>query len=100
MNAARLTGDPVGLARALTKIARVQGSFLERILLPGRHVPEPSLLRSHPATEDRVRRLMELRLPAAGEPVFMSPTLRPVSDLAIQRRVERRPRWHVTGLWH
>lgn len=100
LNAVRLTGDPVGLARALTRIAQVQGSFLERVLLPGRHVPEPSLLRTHPATEDRVRRLMELRVPAVGGPLQIPPTLRPVSEHMLQPRVARRPRWHVSGLWH
>ncbi|NNF25865.1 MAG: M48 family metalloprotease, partial [Gemmatimonadetes bacterium] len=58
--AAELTGDPRGLASALAKMERYQGGFFEQIVLPGRRVPEPSLLRTHPETEDRVRRLLEL----------------------------------------
>ena len=38
LNAIRLTGDPVGLARALVKIEKIQGSWLERLLLPGRKI--------------------------------------------------------------
>ena len=60
LNAARLTGDPEGLADALAKIERLQGGWLEQILLPGRRVPEPSLPRTHPDTEERIARLMAL----------------------------------------
>jgi heat shock protein HtpX len=58
--AAELTGDPEGLIRALGKLERRVGRFWEEILLPGRRIPEPSLLRTHPPTEDRIRRLRAL----------------------------------------
>jgi len=58
--AADLTGDPEGLIRALGKLDRLTGRFWEEILLPGRRIPDPSLLRTHPPTESRVRRLREL----------------------------------------
>ncbi|MET0104437.1 MAG: zinc metalloprotease HtpX [Sedimenticola sp.] len=61
LNAARLTGNPNALARALARIERVQGGWLEQIFLPGRRVPEPSLLRTHPHTEERIARLMALK---------------------------------------
>jgi len=61
LGAARLTGDPMGLASALAKLERLQEGLLERVLFPGRQVPEPSLLRTHPATEERIRKLVELR---------------------------------------
>jgi heat shock protein HtpX len=48
LDAAGLTGDPAGLASALLKLERYQGGFLERILMPGRRIPVPSLLRTHP----------------------------------------------------
>ncbi|WP_432696432.1 zinc metalloprotease HtpX [Marinobacterium sp. YM272] len=60
LNAARLTGDPRGLAAALEKIEQAQGGWVEHILTPGRRVPDPSLLRTHPRTEERVERLLEL----------------------------------------
>ncbi|MBR9883667.1 MAG: M48 family metalloprotease, partial [Oceanospirillales bacterium] len=61
LNAARLTGDPEGLAHALDVIEQAQGGWLEHILMPGRRVPEPSLLRTHPQTHERVERLNALK---------------------------------------
>jgi len=96
LNAARLTGDPEGLARALVKIERYSGSFMERLFLPGRRIPEPSLLRTHPPTEERVRRLMELK-PSAHP---LHPQMASLSGSVFGNRIEHPPRWRVTGLWH
>lgn len=100
LNAARLTGDPDGLARALAKIERVQGGWLERIFFPGRRVPEPSLLRTHPETEQRIARLMALKPQLS--PVF--PRLRVDKDRALDTlfgvRSTRMPHWHMNGLWY
>ncbi len=99
LNAARLTGDPEGLARALVKIERRQGSFLERIFLPGRRIPDPSLLRTHPPTEERVRRLMELRQPAPVAPLRLA-EFRPGGRTASPPGAHSPPRWHINGLWY
>lgn len=61
---AMLTGDPEGLASALVKLERQAGRFWEEMFLPGRRIPQPSLLRTHPPTEKRVERLAELSVPA------------------------------------
>ena len=61
LTAAQLTDDPEGLASALVKLERVQNGFLRRIFFPGRGVPEPSWLRTHPTTEERVQRILDLR---------------------------------------
>lgn len=61
LSAAHITGDPEGLASALGKIEQRHASLWQRILLPGYGDPQPSLLRTHPATAERVRRLLELR---------------------------------------
>jgi heat shock protein HtpX len=99
LNAARLTGDPQGLASALVKIEQLQGGWMERILLPGRGVPEPSLLRTHPHTEDRINRLAALK---PETPAFPTANYGPEDLLIVSRNrpVTRSPRWHVTGLWH
>lgn len=61
LGAAILTGDPEGLAVALRKLEKAQGKMWEGILLPGSRIPDPSILRSHPLTDDRVERLMALK---------------------------------------
>ena len=70
--AVELTGDAEGLISALVKLERRTGRFWEDMFLPGRRIPEPSLLRTHPPTEHRVARLRELsqrqrRPPAAPD---------------------------------
>ena len=99
LGSVELTGDPRGLASALYKLEAFQANFLERILLPGRRVPEPSLLRTHPATEERIRRLLELEGEAAQpEPAVWEeePALGPGVRISLRPG----PEWHWTGLWH
>lgn len=101
LNAALLTGDPEGLASALAKLERVQGGWLERMLLPGRRVPEPSLLRTHPPTAERIARLLALkprlaRFPHDGPWVEWDLNV----DAGFPTPVTRRPGWHASGLWH
>ena len=57
--AVNLTGDPQALISALTKLENYQHNWL-RQLLPGLHSPQPSLLRTHPSTNERIRRLREI----------------------------------------
>ncbi|MEJ6784101.1 zinc metalloprotease HtpX [Aminobacter sp. Piv2-1] len=61
LGAVTLTGDPDGLASALTKLERAQGRVWENILLPSGRIPDPSILRTHPLTADRVARLRALK---------------------------------------
>ena len=69
LGAAMLTGDPDGLASALKKLERVQKGMWEGMVLPGGRVPAPSVLRTHPPTEERVARLMALKT-GTGELAF------------------------------
>lgn len=94
--AARITGDPTALASALLKIEHRSGSWLERLLLPGRHNPAPSLLRTHPPTRERVRRLLALQPPR--RPLPLRYPVYPISH-GLPTAV-RRPRWHLSGLWY
>ncbi|MDH3280323.1 MAG: zinc metalloprotease HtpX [Gammaproteobacteria bacterium] len=99
LNAVRLTGDPEGLSAALAKIKRAQGGWWERIFFPGRRIPEPSLLRTHPVTGERIARLMALKPDVAGAdvlPVGAAVDLGPFAG----RPVVRPPRRHFSGLWY
>ncbi len=67
LGAVLLTGDPRGLAAALAKLEWEQQSLAQRLLIPGARRREPSLLRSHPATRERIRRLLEYEESLRGE---------------------------------
>jgi heat shock protein HtpX len=101
-SAAELSGDPEGLASALQKLEYQQGGLWERIFMPTQRIPEPSILRSHPPTEERVRRLLELRdresLPQPLPELWESSPWDRFGLLA--RRVPIGPRWHISGLWY
>ena len=98
LDAAGLTGDPSGLAAALAKLEHYQRGAWEQILMPGRRLPEPSVLRTHPPTAERIARL---------EALFGAPPLPPLADQGAGRRVEaawpvvqRAPRGRLIGFWY
>ena len=100
LNASLLTGDPEGLALALSRMERYQGRILEQMLFPGRQIPEPSLLRTHPPTEERIERLLELRDREDWHPrqrLDTGDAEHQVNGLASSRI---KPRWHRNGLWY
>jgi len=98
LEGARLSGDPGSLASALMKLERYQGQFWENIFMPGRKNPAPSLLRSHPRTEDRVARLRDLD-PHDLEPLQLPSS--PFEQLSELGRFFGRPRYHwISGLWY
>jgi heat shock protein HtpX len=104
LEAIKLTGDPQGLASALAKLERYQRGILQRMLLPRQRIPAPSLLRTHPATEARIQRLLTLTdKPAPQDPVPPAVPLHLLAEdspLALQMpQLIRGPRWRLTGLW-
>jgi heat shock protein HtpX len=94
LGGALLTGDPEGLASALEELERRDSPIWERMMVPHRRMPDPLLLRSHPPTDARARRLRELaasdqaRHLGGGDPV--SPAGHPP--------VTSRPRLRAPGL--
>ncbi len=99
LGAVELTGDPRGLASALDKLERYQGGWFERIFMPGRRLPEPAWLRTHPPTEERIRRLLSLeprRLPNRRA-LVLPPQL---IDMGAFPGARRPLRWHFwSGTW-
>ena len=97
--AAQITGDPLAMASALKKVDQAHTSWLKKLVIPGRKVPEASLLRTHPPTEERIERLLAMKdlqeLPAQME------VPRRMVNPPPQYVVVRRPRWHImSGLWY
>ncbi|MEP2452914.1 MAG: zinc metalloprotease HtpX [Nitratireductor sp.] len=107
LGAAMLTGDPEGLASALVKLERAQGRLWESLLLPGGRIPDPSVLRTHPPTEERVRRLMALKgaraLPHEDVPVHAGGRARQrrasfIPAIGRHRRPDAATYRHLAGL--
>ncbi len=55
-----LTNDPVALAAALKKIDNAYKLNWKKLLVPGWFMNQPPLLRTHPPSEERINRLLEL----------------------------------------
>ena len=97
-DAAHLTGDPAGLAAALETLEQQQGRFWEDIVLPGRRAPEPSVLRSHPHTSERIKRLMAMR---PRRPLIPADALAaPWPRHSVIPDSPHRPRWRKWGMWY
>ena len=99
LGAAELTKDPRSLASALHKLEQLHAGVLQRIMLPGRKVPEPSLLRTHPHTHDRIERLMQIEKELHQQkPVIQQAETWHAGILPTTN--SRLPHWHVNGLWY
>ena len=102
LGAAELTGDPVGLASALDRLERYQGRLWERILMPDWRVPDPSLLRTHPETGERIARLLELEAHTGGYGSAARPLAIPLGGgLGLPGNGPGLgPRRHLLGPWY
>lgn len=100
LEAAMLTGDPMGLASALSRLERYEGRFWEELVypVPARRTPQPSLLRTHPPTEERIARLREL----AGQPALPQIVIvdEPMVSMIGAGPIEMRPRYRFPGVWY
>lgn len=101
LSGARISGDPAGLASALAKMEEFQRSTLGKPLVPGRGSVEPSLLRTHPVTEERIRRLREIEREMYPERKAVPGRENDTDHIPPHLpEVERKPRRHLSGLWH
>ena len=106
LNAARLTGDPRGLVLALQRMESAQESLFSRLLNRVQKRLEPSLLRTHPETEERIRRLLELENAsnAFGRPEAPAPYPYQVTNVwdLLQGSFPppRPPRRYLSGLFY
>lgn len=95
LDAVMLTGDPEGLARALVVLEHVDGRIWERILVGRSSGPDPLLLRTHPPTEERVRRLMAVDADEGRQVLLTAPP----RVVVLYPPVTDAPRLRRTGIW-
>ena len=99
LGAAALTGDPEGLVQALLKLDRMQGRMWGAVTPQGAKIPDPSILRTHPSTDERIRRLRALNADPArwidAEGRVHVPGHSPFPDVGPPRR-----RLRGMGLWY
>jgi heat shock protein HtpX len=93
--AAELTGNPLALAAALRKIELYQGRWLERLIFPGRRMPQPSILRTHPKLDERIRRLQVL-----AEEQYRHRQSGPSFYLNWPQNNTGKPKRRIPGLWY
>lgn len=100
LEAAMLTGDPTALASALQRLENQTGRFWEDMMMPvpARKVPVPSLLRTHPPTEERIERLLALHPRRTLPPVAVPEE--PMVSMIGFGPTEMRPRYRFPGLWY
>lgn len=102
-DAAALTGDAQALASALRRLETYTGHFWEDLMfpVPGRRVPHPSLIRSHPETEDRIARLAALKAASGGQDRHAPLVIveQPMMSLVGYGPGDMRPRYRWPGLW-
>jgi heat shock protein HtpX len=99
LDGATLTGDPDGLASALQVLEERQGRQWEGLVLPGSRVPQPSLMRTHPKTEDRIARLMALRGKSGEQIVIRHADARPQTSF-VPPVSNPHVRWHRLGIYY
>lgn len=93
-----LTGDPEGLASALMVLEEKQKGMWEGLFLPGSRAPQPSLLRTHPKTEDRIARLRAMH-GQSSTPAIATPGNRPQPSF-VPPSHEPRIQWHRLGVYY
>jgi heat shock protein HtpX len=98
IEAVSLTGDAEGLAMALNKLKLLTNPSIKQLFLPRKNSSGADLLRTHPKTEERVKRLMSLntyQIPKLNYQHFQ-----PLASPSHYQLLVKNPRWHISGLWY
>lgn len=101
LGSALLLGDARPLASALAKMEHYKHNFLGGLFVPIQKIPEPSLLRTHPPTEERIRRLLNFHKTSHLKPIFRHQTLYE-DELPIRFITSHpgSPRRRISGFWY
>jgi heat shock protein HtpX len=97
-HAISLTNDPEGLAMALSKLEVYESSIFDILFGRGHRGTIPSVLRTHPDTEERVKRLLSLIGSSKQAMNYSTPDR--FSVPAHYQKSVRKPRRHIGGFWY
>lgn len=102
IGSAILLGDARPLASALTKVESYAHNYFGSIFIPIRKIPEPSLLRTHPPTEERVRRLLEFHNHSQSHPIYPNTAEDTIdhSPFMQSTKIPNHPKRHYNGFWY
>jgi len=98
---AMLLGDARPLISALNKIVYYEHPYFRSIFTPVHKIPEPSLLRTHPQTEERISRLLDINKTIEHKPYQFHPDI--LSGSQPHHNIEtkhRHPRRRMSGFWY
>ncbi len=105
LGSALLLGDAKPLASALSKMEHYKHNYFGGLFVPVQRIPEPSLLRTHPPTEERIKRLLEFHKTADLESFDTGQVWEehvPIQHIPIKFIKHRpyHPRRRFTGFWY
>jgi heat shock protein HtpX len=93
-----LTGDPEGLAMALSKLEDYESLDKQVLFHSGHRSSLPSNIRTHPDTKERIERLLHLKAPLDQ---YLKNLNHDSFVIPINfRKKLRPPHWHLNGLWY
>jgi heat shock protein HtpX len=92
-----LTNDPEGLAMALSKLEVYESSLFDILFGRGHRESIPSVLRTHPDTEERIKQLLSLKAPPTQDYEYSNHD-RFAMPPHYQKSIKK-PRWHIGGFW-
>lgn len=100
LGSAVLLGDAKPLASALTKMEHYRHNYFGGLFIPVQRIPEPSLLRTHPPTQERVKRLLEFDKTAHLQPMETTHDWDERIPIKFINHRPHHPRRRYTGFWY
>jgi heat shock protein HtpX len=100
LGSALLLGDAKPLASALSKMEHYKHNYFGGLFVPVQRIPEPSLLRTHPPTEERIKRLLEFHKTADLESMDAGYEWEEHIPIKFVKHGPHHPRRRFTGFWY
>ena len=100
LGSALLLGDAKPLASALSKMEHYKHNYFGGLFVPVLRIPEPSLLRTHPPTEERIKRLLEFHKTADLESMDTGHVWEEHIPIKFVKHRPHHPRRRFTGFWY